>query len=78
MNILYLHGFGSSGQSNTMEYLKKALPDYYNIEAPDIPVDPTEALPSLRDLCEKEHTPATFLGSWRKTREIWLRRADGG
>lgn len=55
MNILYLHGFGSSGQSNTVEYLKKALPDYYNIEAPDIPVDPAEALPFLRELCEKEH-----------------------
>ena len=55
MNILYLHGFGSSGQSNTVEYLKKALPDYYDIEAPDIPVDPAEALPFLRKLCEKEH-----------------------
>ena len=55
MNILYLHGFCSSGQSNTVEYLKKALPDYYNIEAPDIPVDPAEALPFLRKLCEKEH-----------------------
>jgi len=40
MNILYLHGFGSSGQSSTVDYLKKVLPDYYNIEAPDIPVDP--------------------------------------
>jgi len=55
MNILYLHGYGSTGQSNTVEYLKKALPDYYNIEAPDIPVDPAEALPFLRELCEKEH-----------------------
>lgn len=55
MNILYLHGFGSSGLSNTVEYLKKALPDYYNIEAPDIPVDPAEALPYLKELCEKEH-----------------------
>jgi predicted esterase YcpF (UPF0227 family) len=55
MNILYLHGFGSSGLSNTVEYLKKALPDYYNIDAPDIPVDPAEALPYLKELCEKEH-----------------------
>ena len=55
MNILYLHGFGSSGQSNTVEYLKKSLPDYYDITAPDIPVDPVEALPFLRELCEKEH-----------------------
>ena len=55
MNILYLHGFGSSGQSSTVEFLKKSLPDYYTIEAPDIPVDPAEALPFLRELCEKEH-----------------------
>ena len=55
MNILYLHGFGSSGQSNTVEYLKKSLPDYYDITAPDIPVDPAEALPFLKQLCEEEH-----------------------
>ena len=55
MNILYLHGFGSSGQSNTVDYLKKSLPDYYQVTAPDIPVDPVEALPFLCDLCEKEH-----------------------
>ena len=55
MNILYLHGFGSSGQSSTVEYLKKSLPDYYDITAPNIPVDPAEALPFLRELCEKEH-----------------------
>ena len=55
MNILYLHGYGSSGQSNTVDYLKKSLPDYYQVTAPDIPVDPVEALPFLYDLCEKEH-----------------------
>ena len=55
MKILYLHGYGSSGQSSTVEYLKKSLPDYYYIEAPDIPVDPAEALPYLEQLCEKEH-----------------------
>ena len=50
MNILYLHGFGSSGQSSTVEYLKKALPDCH-IDAPDIPVDPAEALPYLKRMC---------------------------
>ena len=53
MNILYLHGFGSSGQSNTVEYLKKVLPND-NITAPDIQVDPAEALPFLKQLCEEE------------------------
>lgn len=55
MKILYLHGYGSSGQSSTVEYLKKSLPDYYHIEAPDIPVDPAEALPFLKHLCEEKH-----------------------
>ena len=54
MNILYLHGYGSSGQSSTVEYLKKSLPDHYHIEAPDIPVDPAEALPLLKHLCEEK------------------------
>ena len=54
MNILYLHGFGSSGQSNTVEYLKKALPDC-QVTAPDIPVDPVEALPFLKKLCKEEN-----------------------
>lgn len=54
MNILYLHGFGSSGQSNTVEYLKKALPDC-QVTAPDIPVDPAEALPFLKKLCKEEN-----------------------
>ena len=55
MNILYLHGYGSSGQSSTVEFLKKALPDYYNIEAPDIPVNPAEALPYLKKMCSESH-----------------------
>ena len=54
MNILYLHGYGSSGQSSTVEFLKKALPNDH-ITAPDIPVDPAEALPYLRNLCDDEH-----------------------
>ena len=51
MKILYLHGFGSSGQSSTVKFLKKQLPDYYEVTAPDIPVDPAEALPFLKKMC---------------------------
>lgn len=54
MKILYLHGYGSSGKSSTARFLKKALPDDH-ITAPDIPVDPAEALPFLRKLCDDEH-----------------------
>ena len=49
--IIYLHGYGSSGLSNTVSYLRKLMPDC-EVIAPDIPVDPKEALPFLRLLCE--------------------------
>lgn len=49
--IIYLHGYGSSGLSNTVSYLRKQMPDC-EVIAPDIPVDPKEALPFLRLLCE--------------------------
>jgi len=42
--IIYLHGYGSSGLSNTVSYLRKQMPDC-EVIAPDIPVDPKEALP---------------------------------
>ena len=52
--IVYLHGYGSSSQSSTMKYLAKKMPEY-NVIAPDIPVDPAEALPFLKDYCETNH-----------------------
>ena len=59
--IIYLHGFGSSGASGTVETLRKLLPDI-NIIAPDIPIDPFEALPFLKDLCEQEQ-PDIVIGT---------------
>ena len=50
--IVYLHGYGSSGQSGTVAYLRKRMPEYI-ILAPDIPVSPREALPFLREYCEE-------------------------
>lgn len=52
--IVYLHGYGSSGQSGTVAYLRKRMPEY-NILAPDIPVSPQEALPFLRKYCEENN-----------------------
>ena len=52
--IVYLHGYGSSGQSNTAKYLAKNMPGY-NVIAPDIPVDPKEALPFLKEYCRAHH-----------------------
>lgn len=48
--ILYLHGFGSSGASGTVQMLRKHLMDF-EVVAPDIPIDPAEALPYLKGLC---------------------------
>ena len=57
--ILYLHGFGSSGASGTVELLRK---EFWNkdaahratVTAPDIPVDPAVAMPMLEALAYDE------------------------
>ncbi len=59
--IIYFHGFGSSGASGTVENLRNMLPDC-EIIAPDIPIDPIEALPFLVDLCQKEN-PDIIIGT---------------
>ena len=46
MNIIYLHGLSSSGQSNTAKKLRELLPDD-NVVTPDVPVSPIEALQLL-------------------------------
>ena len=53
MKLIYFHGFGSSGASGTVETLRNLLPDT-TVIAPDIPVDPAEALPFLEELCQTE------------------------
>ena len=53
MKIIYFHGFGSSHASGTVQTLRRELSDD-EIIAPDIPVDPVEALPYLKELCQKE------------------------
>ena len=59
--IVYLHGFGSSGQSGTVKHLRKIMPEY-KVLAPDIPVNPAEALPFLKDYC-KENKPDLVIGT---------------
>lgn len=61
MKLIYFHGFGSSGASGTVELLRKMLP-HATIIAPDIPVDPVEALPYLHTLCEEEQ-PDIIVGT---------------
>ena len=59
--IVYLHGFGSNGQSGTVKHLRKKLPKY-DVFAPDIPLNPAEALPFLKDYCE-ECKPDVIIGT---------------
>ncbi len=59
--IIYFHGFGSSGEEETVRTLKELLPDWIVI-APDIPVDPKDALRFLKNLCMKEQ-PEVILGT---------------
>ena len=48
--IVYFHGYGSSSQSNSAKCLTKNMPEF-NVIAPDIPIDPAEALPFLKSYC---------------------------
>ena len=59
--LIYFHGFGSSGASGTVETLRKLLPDF-EVIAPDIPVDPFDALPYLQQLCSDEN-PDLIVGT---------------
>ena len=59
--VMYLHGFGSSGQSGTVTRLRTILPNA-NVIAPDLPIHPAEAQALLKELCAKEQ-PHLILGT---------------
>lgn len=61
MKIIYFHGFGSSGASGTVELLRSIFPSA-EVIAPDIPIDPADALPYLKQLCEDEQ-PDLIIGT---------------
>lgn len=52
LNILYIHGFASTGKGSKVSYLKTlyAGDPSVNIISPDLPVDPDEALDYLCDI----------------------------
>ena len=52
--IVYLHGYASSSQSGTAKYLAKKMKEC-NVVAPDIPIDPVEALPFIKNYCAQNH-----------------------
>lgn len=51
---MYVHGFASSGSSGTVMCLRRYLSDWVVI-APDLPVDPFEALDMLRGIIAEEN-----------------------
>ena len=59
--IMYVHGFGSSGQSGTVTRIREVFPNA-TVIAPDLPVRPQEALDLLRETCQKEQ-PDLIIGT---------------
>ena len=59
--VMYLHGFGSSGQSGTVTRLRTILPNA-KVIAPDLPIHPAEAQVLLKELVAKEK-PDLVLGT---------------
>ena len=60
-SILYVHGFASSGQTGTARLLATMLPSAH-ILSPDLPIEPLEVLPMLREIVVQEQ-PALVLGT---------------
>ena len=61
MKIVYFHGFASSGATGTAQILRQILPEV-EILSPDIPMDPAEALPFLKQFIS-ESAPDLIIGT---------------
>lgn len=59
--IMYVHGFGSSGQSGTVTRIGEVFPNA-TVIAPDLPVKPQEALDLLYSVCA-EAQPDLIIGT---------------
>ena len=59
--IMYVHGFGSSGQSGTVTRIREVLPNA-TVIAPDLPIHPEEAMVLLQQLCQQEQ-PDLIIGT---------------
>lgn len=70
--IMYVHGFASSGSSGTVMTLRKNFLDW-RVVAPDLPVDPFEALELLRETVRREQ-PKIIIGTsmgGMYTQQMW-------
>lgn len=69
---MYVHGFASSGSSGTVMALRHHLP-HWQVIAPDLPVDPFEALELLRSIVQNE-APEIVVGTsmgGMYTQQLW-------
>ena len=70
--MMDVHGFASSGSSGTVMNLRRSLPGW-RVIAPDLPVDPFEALELLRSIVEEEQ-PEIVVGTsmgGMYTQQLW-------
>lgn len=59
--IMYVHGFASSGSSGTVMALRRYLPQW-RVVAPDLPINPFEAMELLHKTIEEE-SPDIIVGT---------------
>lgn len=59
--MMYVHGFASSGSSGTVMALRRYFPGW-RVVAPDLPVDPFDAMELLRNTVEQEN-PEIVIGT---------------
>ncbi|MBO5787520.1 MAG: hypothetical protein J6R07_02475 [Bacteroidaceae bacterium] len=70
--MMYVHGFASSGNSGTVMALRRHL-EGWQVIAPDLPVDPFEALELLRGIVRDEQ-PCIVVGTsmgGMYTQQLW-------
>lgn len=70
--LMYVHGFASSGSSGTVMTLRRHLTGW-RVVAPDLPVDPFEALELLRRMVNEEQPDivvGTSMGGMY-TQQLW-------
>ena len=70
--LMYVHGFASSGSSGTVMTLRRYMTGW-RVVAPDLPIDPFEALELLRRLV-KEEQPDIVVGTsmgGMYTQQLW-------
>lgn len=59
--ILYVHGFGSSGQTGTAKTLRMLMPNC-TVISPDLPLHPQDAMALLHKVCDEEK-PNLIIGT---------------